>query len=98
MVNSLQGKKVAILVENGFEQVEMTDPRKALDDAGAQTKLVTRSKARWVENWGDRFPVDLALESADRNDFDALWLPGGVMNPDKLRMKSAGGAVRQHLC
>ena len=90
MANALQGKKVAILVENGFEQVEMSDPRKALDDAGAQTNLVSPVKGQvkgWqMENWGDQFPVDLALESADPNDFDALLLPGGVMNPDKLRM------------
>jgi len=86
----LNGKRVAILVENGFEQVEMTEPRKALDQAGAQTQLVSPVQGQvkgWQHTeWGDSFPVDLPLANADPNNFDALLLPGGVMNPDKLRM------------
>src|SRR4030081_1357041 len=89
MANSLQGKKVAILVENGFEQVEMTEPRKALDDAGAQTKLISPVKGKvkgWERtDWGKEFPVELPLSEAKPEEFDALLLPGGVMNPDKLR-------------
>ena len=86
----VRGMKVAILVEDGFEQVEMTEPRKALDRAGAETRLVS-PKAQKVRGWqhtewGDEFPVDVPLERADARAFDALLLPGGVMNPDHLRM------------
>jgi protease I len=86
----LNGKKVAILVANGFEQVEMTEPKKALEEAGAQTFIVSPEKTQvkgWNHTeWGDKFEVDVNLEDADPNDYDALLLPGGVMNPDHLRM------------
>lgn len=85
----LNGKKVAILVCDGFEQVELTEPRRALDLEGAQTQIVSPAKTRvrgWQEtNWGDYFPVDVSLSEADPDNYDALLLPGGVMNPDKLR-------------
>jgi len=87
---SLQGKKVAILVTDGFEQVELTEPRKALDAAGAQTRVVSpkTDKVRgWNHtDWGDELKVDVTLEQAKAEDFDALLLPGGVMNPDALRV------------
>jgi len=88
---NLTGKKVAILVADGFEQVEMTGPRGALDEAGAETKIVS-PKDDTVEGWnhydkGDKFPVDVKLAEANAQDFDALLLPGGVANPDQLRMK-----------
>jgi protease I len=91
---SLTGKRVAILVENGFEQVELTEPRKALDDAGAQTKVVSPVKTDSVrgwkfKEWGDGIEVDVRLEQARAAEFDALLLPGGVINPDKLRMHPA---------
>ena len=86
---NLNGLKVAILVTDGFEQVEMTEPRKALDEAGAETRLVSprdgQVKAWKLTEWGDAFPVDAPLSSARPEDFDALLLPGGVINPDKLR-------------
>jgi len=86
----LNGLKVAILVTDGFEQVEMTAPRQALDQAGAQTRLVSpkgsRVKAWKFTNWGDEFPVDVPLAQARAEDFDAILLPGGVLNPDTLRM------------
>ncbi|HEU0053480.1 MAG TPA: type 1 glutamine amidotransferase domain-containing protein [Longimicrobium sp.] len=89
MAGKLEGKKVAILVTDGFEQVEMTEPRKALDEAGAETVLVSPKDGRvkgWNHTeWGDEFPVDRPLSSARADDFDALLLPGGVMNPDHLR-------------
>ena len=88
---SLDGMKVAILVTDGFEQVEMTEPRKALDDAGADTHLVspkTDSVRGWkFTDWGDEFPVDDPLDKANVQAFDALVLPGGVINPDRLRMQ-----------
>ena len=87
---NLKGLKVAILVTDGFEQVEMTEPRKALDEAGAATRLISprpdNVRAWNFTEWGDRFPVDIELKSADPADYDALLLPGGVMNPDTLRM------------
>jgi len=90
VTNNLKGKKVAILVADGFEQVELTEPRKALQDAGADTKVVSPAEGRvkgWNhKDWGDEISVDVALKSAEPEDFDALLLPGGVMNPDHLRM------------
>ncbi len=90
MANELRGCNVAILIDNGFEQVEMTEPRKALDQAGAQTRIVSPQKDKvkgWqMKEWGDPFPVDVPLDSANPNEFDALLLPGGVANPDHLRM------------
>lgn len=90
MANQLSGKKIAILVANGFEQVEMTKPRQALDDAGAETDLISPADKEvrgWNHTeWGDSFRVDVLLDNADPSDYDALLLPGGVMNPDKLRM------------
>jgi protease I len=86
----LEGKRVAILVADGFEQVELTEPRKALDDAGARTIVVSPSEGQvrgWNHTeWGDEVPVDQALDDARPQDFDALVLPGGVINPDKLRI------------
>ncbi len=92
-MQNLKGIKVAILVTDGFEQVELTEPRKALDEAGAETKIVSpkNDKVRgWkFTDWGDTLPVDLPLARARPEDFDALVLPGGVINPDKLRMEPA---------
>jgi protease I len=86
----LDGKRIAILATDGFEQVELTEPRKALDEAGAKTEIVSPAKGQvkgWKETeWGDKFDVDTPLDGARASDYDALLLPGGVMNPDKLRM------------
>jgi protease I len=91
MAQDLSGKKVAILVADGFEQVEMTEPRIALEDAGADTVLISPKEGMvkgWNHvEWGDQFDVDLPLQQANADDFDALMLPGGVLNPDKLRMQ-----------
>jgi len=86
---TLQGLRVAILVDDGFEQVEMTEPRRALDDAGAKTSLVSPQRSK-VRGWNhdekaDEFKVDVSLNDASPAEFDALLLPGGVQNPDKLR-------------
>ena len=89
MQKQLEGKRVAILVANGFEQVEMTEPRKALDAAGAKTDLISPEKKEVQgmnhDEKGDKFKVEVALDSASPSDYDALLLPGGVANPDKLR-------------
>ena len=90
MNQQLSGKRVAILVADGFEQVELTEPKQALEQAGARTQIVSPAQGQvkgWNHtDWGDTFPVDMALGQARADDFDALLLPGGVMNPDKLRM------------
>lgn len=90
MAKSLQGKRVALLVEKGFEEIELTEPRKALLEAGAEADVVSPVKDKvkgWnFTDWGDEVPVDTPLDQADPDDYDALVLPGGVMNPDKLRM------------
>ena len=87
---NLIGKKVAILVDEGFEQVELIKPRKALDRAGASTQVISPQENEvrgWnMKKWGKFVAVDVPLESANPADYDALLLPGGVMNPDKLRM------------
>jgi protease I len=90
MNNQLQGINVAILATDGFEQSELIKPKQALEDAGAEVSLVSLKAGEikgWNEdNWGDKIAVDLIIEQAKAEDFDALLLPGGVMNPDKLRV------------
>ena len=87
---NLQGKKVAILATDGFEQSELLEPRKALDEAGATTQVVSPAGKKikgWDQkDWGKEVSVDVPLDSAHAEEFDALLLPGGVMNPDQLRM------------
>ncbi|HEX4373596.1 MAG TPA: type 1 glutamine amidotransferase domain-containing protein [Puia sp.] len=87
---TLNGKKIAILTENGFEEVELTGPKKALEDAGAIVKIVSAQKQKvrgWnTDHWSIELPVDVDLMSADTNDYDALMIPGGVINPDKMRI------------
>jgi protease I len=89
MGQKLSDKKVAILVTDGFEQVELTEPKKAMEQAGAVTQIVSPNKDQvkgWNHTeWGDVFPVDVVLDQANPDDYDALLLPGGVMNPDRLR-------------
>jgi protease I len=86
----LEGKRVAILVDHGFEQEELTEPKRALEEAGAEALIVSPQRETvkgWKQvAWGDELKVDLPLDEASPDAFDALLLPGGVMNPDKLRM------------
>src|ERR1043165_5779341 len=89
MEKILKGKKVAILVADGFEQVELTEPKKALEEAGAITEIVSPA-GNEVQGWNhddkaDSFPVDMPLSRARSDDYDAVFLPGGVRNRDKLR-------------
>lgn len=88
--NDLNGKRVAILATDGVEQVELTQPRQALDGAGAVTMVVSPKEGTikgWQhDRWGDPIKVDLSLSEARVSEFDALFIPGGVMNPDALRM------------
>lgn len=91
MAQDLKNKKVAILVADGFEQVEMTQPKQALEQAGAQTFIVSPQRDR-VQGWNhfdkaDYFSIDVPLDQANPQEYDALLLPGGVANPDQLRMQ-----------
>ena len=100
MSTELKGLKVAILVANGFEQDEMTKPREALERAGARVALISPEEGKvkgWKHTqWGDEFPVDVSLDDAKPDEYDALLLPGGVMNPDTLRqIPAAIGFVKE---
>jgi protease I len=87
--HDLKGKKIAILVADGFEEEELTRPRQALSAAGAETAVVSPADGKvkgWKHiEWGEEIRVDVPLKEADADEFDGLLLPGGVMNPDKLR-------------
>ncbi|MDN5603929.1 type 1 glutamine amidotransferase domain-containing protein [Rothia sp. HC945] len=90
-MSDLSGKKIAFLLTNGVEEVELTRPRKALDDAGAQTVIVSPAEGKLTAmngDWdhGDSFDVDLPLSEAKPEEFDALVLPGGTINADTLRI------------
>lgn len=89
MANELRNKRVAALVDHGFEQSELVEPKKALEQAGAKVDIVSPQKGKvkgWQHTqWGDELNVDRQLDEARASDYDALLLPGGVMNPDKLR-------------
>lgn len=88
----LHGKIIAILIADGFEQVELTEPQRALEQAGARTLIVSPANKKvkgWNHTtWGDEFEVDIPLTKAQAEDFDALLLPGAVMNPDTLRINA----------
>lgn len=88
-MNNLEGKKVAILTEDGFEELELTSPKQVLEDAGAKVDIVspqTENVTGWSEgNWSDELAVDVVVSEAKSDDYDALMIPGGVLNPDKMR-------------
>ena len=89
-MGTLSGKKVAILTENGFEEIELTSPKKALEEAGAKVQIVSPQKEKvrgWDhDHWSVELPVDVSLEKANSEDYDALMVPGGVINPDQMRV------------
>jgi protease I len=100
MARKLDGKKVAILVADGFEQVEMTKPREALKEAGAETKIVSLKPGK-IEGMnhtekGDKFDVDLTLDEARPEQFDALMIPGGLYNPDAMRTNEKALGFARH--
>ncbi len=89
MARDIQGKRVAILATIGVEEVELVEPKKALEKAGATTEVISPESGKiraWdMKDWGTEIPVDKTLSEANPDHYDALMLPGGVMNPDKLR-------------
>jgi protease I len=90
MANELKGKKIAALVEHGFEQSELLEPKKALEQAGAVVDVISPQRGHvkgWKHtDWGDKVEVDHVLDQVRADDYDGLLLPGGVMNPDRLRI------------
>lgn len=89
MSQTLSGKKVAILATDGFEQIELTSPKQALESAGAETHVIAPTGDA-IQGWnhhdkGDKIPVDYTLDQVNSDDYDALMLPGGPLNPDQLR-------------
>src|SRR3954466_5272963 len=99
---TLSGKKIAFLATDGFEQAELLEPRKALDEAGPTTVVIAPKggeiKAWDMKDWGKTIKVDKTLEDANPNEYDALVLPGGVINPDHLRMETtAVNFIRQFI-
>lgn len=96
-MSQLKGKRVAILATNGFEQSELLEPKKALETAGAKVDVVSPSDDSQIKgwtkgDWGESVAVDMHVSQANPSDYDALMLPGGVINPDKLRMDEAAVA------
>lgn len=89
MNKKIEGKKVAILATDGFEQSELVEPKKAVENAGATAHIISFEEGKikgWdKDDWGDSFDVDVKLKDAKAEDYNALILPGGVINPDKLR-------------
>lgn len=100
MASILQGKRIAILATDGFEQVELLEPRRALDEAGAITEVISPKEGKikgWNHtDWGNEVPVDVPLKEAKAGDYHALLLPGGVMNPDHLRMDPEAVSFVRH--
>ena len=90
MSSSLKGKKIAILATDGFEQSELMQPRQALEEAGAHTEVVSPNSGKikgWDhKDWGESVKVDKTLDNVNAEEYDGLLLPGGVINPDRLRM------------
>lgn len=90
MENNIRGKVVAILVADGFEQVEYVKPKEALEQAGAEVHTISLKEGKvkgWQhDHWGDEFPVDKTVSEVESDDYDGLVLPGGQMNPDNLRI------------
>jgi protease I len=91
-MSKLNNKRVAILMTDGFEEIEITEPKKALEAAGANVNVIApkenKVKAWNHTDWGNEYDVDQKLDDANVSDYDALMLPGGVMNPDKLRQNT----------
>jgi protease I len=90
MENKLDNKKVAVVITNGFEESEFTEPVKALKESGAIIEVISLKAGEvksWSnKNWSNAYPVDKVISEVDSKNYDALLLPGGVMNPDQLRM------------
>lgn len=99
MADTLSGKRVAILTDNGFEESELTSPKKALEDAGAEVFILSNEKQvkGWNHgNWSITLDTDVLLQDAKPENYDALMIPGGVINPDKMRRDEKYIAFAKH--
>ena len=100
MARDVTGKKVAILTDNGFEEVELTIPKQTLEEAGVITHIISAQEGKvkaWNhDHWSIELPVDKALQDANPEDYDGLLIPGGVINPDEMRGKKEYVAFAQH--
>ncbi len=92
-MGKLTEKKIAILTEDGFEEIELTSPKSALEEAGATVHIISPKKdkvrAKEGDDWKGDYPVDVTLSNASESNYDGLLIPGGVINPDKLRVNEA---------
>ena len=92
MMNTIENKKVALLTDHGFEESELTSPMQALKDAGATVHIISKQEGSvkgWSQgNWSIEVPVDVQLKDANPEEYDALMIPGGVINPDQMRRHS----------
>ncbi len=99
-MSDLNGKRIAILVEKGFEQVELIEPKRALEQTGAKADIISPAgnqvRAWNRTEWGDTLKVDVPLDQARPENYDALLLPGGVMNPDQLRRNQRAQQFVRH--
>lgn len=100
-MGKLSDKKIAILATDGFEQAELEEPKKALDNAGAKTEIVSPSEESEIQGMnhadkGDKFHVDVKLDDANPENYDGLMIPGGLMNPDTLRSTPAALKFVKH--
>ena len=99
-MKDIKGRKVAVLTENGFEEVELTSPVNALEQAGVIVHIISPNQDKvkaWAhDHWSIEVPVHKNLNDANPEDYDMLVLPGGVMNPDKLRQNKKAVAFAQH--
>ncbi|HZI02183.1 MAG TPA: type 1 glutamine amidotransferase domain-containing protein [Flavisolibacter sp.] len=100
MARDVKGKKVAIITEHGFEEVELTSPKKVLEEAGVEVHIISAQQGKvkaWDhDHWSIELPVDKALNDANPEDYDGLLIPGGVMNPDSMRENKKYVAFAQH--
>jgi protease I len=100
MARDVKGKRVAILTEHGFEEVELTSPKKVLEEAGAIVHIISpqqdQVKAWDHDHWSITLPVDVPLSDANPEDYDMLLIPGGVINPDEMRTNPACVQFAQH--
>ncbi|MEZ0454613.1 type 1 glutamine amidotransferase domain-containing protein [Sphingobacterium thalpophilum] len=96
-MEKLKNKRIAILVADGFEEIELSSPKEALEHAGAKTAIISPSKgqvrSKNGDEWSKNYPVDVDLQEAEEDKYDALLLPGGVINPDKLRTNKTAIAL-----
>ncbi|WP_312716504.1 type 1 glutamine amidotransferase domain-containing protein [Sphingobacterium multivorum] len=96
-MENLKNKRIAILVTDGFEEIELTSPKEALENAGAKTDIISPAegtvRAKNGDEWSNDYPVDVALQEAEENRYDGLLLPRGVINPDKLRTNKTAIAL-----